>query len=179
MLTHHSLRHHFPFKRYARDIPIIAMTASAIQGDREKCTRAGMDDYLSKPVRSKTLEKMLIKWSCIKRPLDASPSACSEFSASDCPESLDHLNSSDVSSLDLSSLEDAGSSSPTSDTHAGPPTPKLHANGAHRDGDDSWSGPLRRPSEDIAGPWSQSENEDKWAARKLEKIPEKTEWFSA
>ncbi|KAJ4372320.1 hypothetical protein N0V83_004094 [Neocucurbitaria cava] len=38
------------------------MTASAIQGDKEKCTLAGMDDYLAKPVKGKLLEKMLVKW---------------------------------------------------------------------------------------------------------------------
>ncbi|KAF2835529.1 hypothetical protein M501DRAFT_988825 [Patellaria atrata CBS 101060] len=43
-------------------IPIVAMTASAIQGDKEKCQRAGMDDYLAKPVTGKMLEKMLVKW---------------------------------------------------------------------------------------------------------------------
>lgn len=38
------------------------MTASAIQGDREKCMRAGMDDYIAKPVRGGTLERALDRW---------------------------------------------------------------------------------------------------------------------
>ncbi|MFK7967903.1 MAG: ATP-binding protein [Rickettsiaceae bacterium] len=45
-----------------KHIPIIALTANSMKGDKEKCIAAGMDDYLSKPVRQKDFATMISKW---------------------------------------------------------------------------------------------------------------------
>ncbi|MGH7425967.1 MAG: response regulator, partial [Candidatus Methylomirabilales bacterium] len=46
----------------ARHMPIVAVTAHNMEGDREKCLRAGMDDYASKPVNPAKLEEILDRW---------------------------------------------------------------------------------------------------------------------
>ena len=48
-------------------IPIVAMTARAMSGDRERCLEAGMDDYVSKPVNRKVLEQTIERFADAQR----------------------------------------------------------------------------------------------------------------
>jgi signal transduction histidine kinase/CheY-like chemotaxis protein/HPt (histidine-containing phosphotransfer) domain-containing protein len=61
-------------------IPIIAMTAHAMQGDRERCMEAGMNDYITKPVDPKALAEALERW-LPKETVPVSPEAASSVSA--------------------------------------------------------------------------------------------------
>ncbi len=56
----------------ARHIPILALTASVLPEDRQRCLDAGMDDYMAKPIHMLTLWEMLQKWNCLN-PLSLPP----------------------------------------------------------------------------------------------------------
>jgi two-component system sensor histidine kinase/response regulator len=64
-----------------RRTPIVAMTASTVPGDRELCIRAGMDDYVAKPLRAETARFLLARWlrrsgtATVNAPLDSGSAA--------------------------------------------------------------------------------------------------------
>jgi len=58
-----------------QSLPIVAMTANAMQGDRERCLAAGMNDHIPKPIEPEYLWKVLLKWIKPRKILQADPPA--------------------------------------------------------------------------------------------------------
>jgi CheY-like chemotaxis protein len=77
------------FPNYPPSITIVAMTASAMQGDREKCLAAGMDDYIAKPIRLEDMRAIVEKWGPrASQPATPSPAKTDvDEAAPDSPES--------------------------------------------------------------------------------------------
>lgn len=66
------------FPGYTQRIIIVAMTASAMQSDRDRCLEAGMDDYLSKPVRPEDIRKTVERWGPVIQQAKALPPVAPE-----------------------------------------------------------------------------------------------------
>jgi DNA-binding response OmpR family regulator len=87
----------------ARHTPIIAMTAAAMEGDRERCLDAGMDDYITKPVRLEAVAGVLQRWTTPPAHEDAASGPAevsSEEGAVDPLEPLDPAQLELLRSLD-------------------------------------------------------------------------------
>lgn len=70
-------------------VPIVALTANAMKGDREKCLESGMNDYLPKPLRPNELEMILDKWGCVSKESEQSSSSSLESQVSNDSQLLD------------------------------------------------------------------------------------------
>ncbi|WP_250657063.1 7TM diverse intracellular signaling domain-containing protein [Alkalimarinus coralli] len=121
-----------------KDLPVIAMTANAMKGDKQKCLNAGMDDYISKPVAQDVLYRTLINW-IVPDSADASDGVGASDTAeplvieSDVDQAIKPLNERDMEEKDQAEGESAYSDAAALGEHAIDLTKALEQMGGNRE----------------------------------------------
>jgi len=85
---------------HARHLPVVALTANAMEGDRDECIAAGMDDYLAKPYSRQQLQAVLARW---LRPVAVR--AASEAVSAPRPSSKQESGEHDIASINMKAIE--------------------------------------------------------------------------
>jgi CheY-like chemotaxis protein len=101
------------FPHYKAPLIIVAMTASAMQGDRERCLSAGMDDYIAKPVRPEDVRKTIEAWAPqALQPGVPVPSADPAAQSQDAPATDPNAPASETGPVDIDRLLEFTDGSP-------------------------------------------------------------------
>ncbi|KKA29183.1 hypothetical protein TD95_004313 [Thielaviopsis punctulata] len=114
-----ALRNSEKLRDYVADVPIIAVTASAVAGDRERCMASGMNDYLLKPITQSVLERTIMQHLTLMKlskpslnvpapePLQKSPTVHEDqaFSMNDISESVTVGSATVTASCPISTVE--------------------------------------------------------------------------
>jgi hypothetical protein len=72
-------------------VPVIAMTANAMVGDRDKCLQSGMDDYISKPVDASKFVQTLARWIPGESPYEETTDQGTQETSQNAPVNTSHL----------------------------------------------------------------------------------------
>jgi CheY-like chemotaxis protein/nitrogen-specific signal transduction histidine kinase len=94
------------YSNYKSPMIIVAMTASAMQGDRERCLEAGMDDYVAKPVRLEEVRSVVERWGAVAAQVEPTASTTTGPQRPVPPTEAGAADAAEAAPVDISRLLD-------------------------------------------------------------------------